>query len=80
MEEEKLDKGSYYIKSKKCVNSNYIARFLAKKNQEYCQCSFGACKVEVVIKYNGHSEYTYILTEEEIEKLKLLKTPNQTNN
>ena len=69
MEEIKLDKGSYHIKSEKCVNSSYIARFLATGDEEFCQCSHGSCKVEVVITYNGHNPYTYILTEEEIKNL-----------
>jgi len=63
---------SLQIISKKCVNSNYKARFLCKDNEECCQCSFGECKVEVLISYNGHTPYKYILTEKEIEDAKKL--------
>ena len=68
----KLDKGEYEIKNRKCVNSNFIARFLAKKNEEYCQCSFGECKIMVEIIYNGHSPRTYTLTEKEITDLPII--------
>ena len=66
---EKIDKGEYEIKDKRCVNSIWTARFLAKEGEEYCQCSFGDCKVRVEIEYNGHDPRTYILTEKEIANL-----------
>jgi hypothetical protein len=69
MTEIKLDKGIAQIIDSKCVNSNWKARFLCKDNEEYCQCSFGECKVKVSIEYNGHKPYTYILTEKEINNL-----------
>ena len=57
------------IVSSKCVNSNWPARFLAKDGQEYCQCSFGECKVEVLIEHNGHSPRKYVLTEGELAEV-----------
>lgn len=69
MEKEiKLDKGTAKIISDKCVNSVWPARFLAG-DREYCQCSFGDCKVVVSIEYNGHPARDYILTENEIKNL-----------
>lgn len=65
----KLDKGESHIIDGICVNSKHKARFLADENEEFCQCSFGDCKVMVSISYNGHSPYMYILTEEEINNL-----------
>ena len=56
------------IKNTNCVNSNFKARFLAKEGAEYCQCSFGECKVLVSISNNGHAQYDYVLTEEEIKE------------
>lgn len=73
METITLDKGEAKIKSKKCVNSNWTARFLAGDNEEYCQCGFGDCKIRVEITYNGHPPYTYILTETELYNLKISK-------
>jgi glutaredoxin-related protein len=61
---------SLEIKSNKCVNSNWPARFMAKGTEEYCQCSFGECKIKVLIAHNGHKPYEYILTEKEIEEAK----------
>jgi len=71
MKEEiiKLDKGEAHIIDGICVNSKHTARFLADEKEEYCQCSFGNCKVMVSISYNGHDPYMYILTEEEISSL-----------
>ena len=68
-EEIILDKGIAKIINTNCVNSNHKARFLANDNDDYCQCSFGECKVRVDIEYNRHSSYRYILTEKEIEDL-----------
>ncbi|MCP4354140.1 MAG: hypothetical protein GY793_00645, partial [Proteobacteria bacterium] len=53
------------IISTTCVNSKRIADFLAKPQQEYCQC-FGQCKVRVKSK----SGYIFILNEKEIKQLK----------
>ena len=52
------------IISKKCVNSNWIARFLSENGQECCEC-FGECKVQV----KNNRGYKYILTEGEIRTL-----------
>jgi hypothetical protein len=65
----KLDKGMAEIIDSKCVNSKWKARFLSTDIEEYCQCSFGECKVKVLIEYNGHNPHTYILTEKEINNL-----------
>jgi hypothetical protein len=66
----------YVIENQKCVNSNYKARFLADDNEDYCQCSIGDCKIRVSVEQNGHTPYTYILTEQELENLKIkLLTP-----
>lgn len=65
----KLDKGEAHIIDGICVNSKHKARFLASENEDYCQCSFGDCKVMVSISYNGYAPYMYILTEEEIKDL-----------
>jgi hypothetical protein len=67
-----LDKGEAEIISTSCVNSKYKARFLADENDDYCQCGFGECKVRVAISYNGHSPYTYTLTEKEIKSLPIV--------
>ena len=64
-----LDKGEAIIESRKCVNSNHPARFLASDNEECCQCSWGDCKVEVFISYNGHNHRKHILSEKEINEL-----------
>ncbi len=52
------------IVSKQCVNSKWVADFLANKSQEYCEC-FGKCKVKV----KCDKGYEYILTESEIKQL-----------
>jgi len=54
----------YKIVSKNCVNSKWIARFLAKENQECCQCNFG-CKIKV-----RNDRYEYIISEAEYWELK----------
>jgi len=72
-----LDKGGYEIHNRCCVNSNHVARFLAGDSEDWCQCGFGECKVRVAISYNGHSPYTYILTEKEIANLPTLSTPKE---
>ena len=53
------------IVSNICVNSNWVARFLAAEHQECCEC-FGECKVKV----ENEAGYIYVLTELEIENLK----------
>ena len=72
-----LDKGIAEIKNPKCVNSNWKASFLTANNEKYCQCSFGGCKVEVLITYNGHEPYRYILTESEINSLPIMLKDNK---
>ena len=59
--------GKTHIYSLLCVNSRQIASWLAKKNEEHCEC--GYCKVRVDIKRNGHTWYTYILTKDEVYNL-----------
>jgi len=65
----KLDKGEAHIIDGVCVNSKFKSNFLASKKEDFCQCSFGECKVRVSISYNGHDPYTYILTKQEINNL-----------
>lgn len=62
-------KNEIRIVSETCVNSKYKASFLAKENENSCQCSFGECKVRTVITCNGHEPYEYILTGKEIESV-----------
>jgi len=50
------------IIDKTCVNSKWVADFLADEHQECCEC-FGACKVRV----QAESNYIFILTKEEID-------------
>ena len=66
-----LDKGKAIV-DEKCVNSKYKARFLSSDEEDYCQCSFGECKVKVSIAYNGHEPYDYTLTENEIHNLSVI--------
>ena len=63
-----MEKNKLEINNTNCVNSKHKARFLAKDNEEYCQCSFGECKVRVLIAYNGNKPYEFILTENEIHE------------
>ena len=63
-----MEKETIKIVSTTCVNSHWIASWLAKNNQEYCQCSFN-CKVLVSIERSGHKPHTYILTEKEYNNL-----------
>jgi predicted house-cleaning noncanonical NTP pyrophosphatase (MazG superfamily) len=63
----------------KCVNSNWIARFLAGDGQECCQCGF-ECKVSVTVVFDqrhisttSNLTHTYILTEKELTELKRRK-------
>lgn len=46
-----------------CVNSQWVASFLAAEGQECCEC--GMCKVRV----KDNRGYKYIVTEEEMERL-----------
>ena len=51
------------LKSNRCVNSKWTARFLSKDNHEYCQCP--GCKVTVECE----DGYRLILNEEEIKEM-----------
>jgi hypothetical protein len=55
----------YEITINRCLNSKWIASFLAKKDQEHCQCGFD-CKIEV--KYIP-SNYKYIISGKEYQEL-----------
>ena len=44
-EHEQEYKPEYKLISTTCVNSHWIASFLAEEDQEYCEC--GMCKVNV---------------------------------
>lgn len=57
-------KEKYELVSKQCVNSKWIASFLATDGQEYCECGF--CKVKVK---NIDRDYDFIVTEKEINML-----------
>jgi len=70
-----MEKEEIKIVSITCVNSHWIASWLAKENQECCQCSFD-CKVMVNVATNGHKPHTYILTEKEYNNL---VNPTSTN-
>ena len=63
------------IISKKCVNSNWIAKFLSEKGQECCEC-FGECKVKV----KNNRGYEYILTEGEIRTLEKFEAEEKESN
>lgn len=56
----KIGYGVFELKSKKCVNSRWIARWLAE-GQECCQC-MASCKVRLISKDNSPD---LIVTEEE---------------
>lgn len=55
----------YKLLSKKCVNGHWVSRFLAKKNQECCECL--GCKIEIECISDG---YVLIIDEDEYYKLK----------
>ena len=61
-------KGKFKLLNSNCVNSNWTASWLAKPNQEHCQCGF-KCKVLVSIERNGHQPYTYIVDKAEYNKV-----------
>ena len=58
---------TFKILNKNCVNSNWIARWLAVKHQEHCECGFD-CKIKVNVKRNGHS-WDYVITKREFNVL-----------
>lgn len=55
--------GSLRINSTNCVNSKWVAFWLAKPKQEHCQCGF-ECKVKV-----NYRNYDYVLTKKELINL-----------
>jgi len=59
---------SLRIVSDNCVNSKWVADWLATKDQEHCQCMVG-CKIKVEFSQNGHKPYPYIVDELEYQKL-----------
>ena len=65
---------SLHIVSKQCVNSKWIASWLAKKGQECCECIV-ECKIRV--NYKGHE---YVVNKHEyrilIKSLKRLFSRN----
>lgn len=65
---QKNDWGKITIVSDTCVNSHWVASWLAKPEQEYCQCGFN-CKIKVNIERNGHKPYEYIVTEKEYNEI-----------
>ena len=55
--------GFLQINSTKCVNSDWVAFWLAKPKQEYCECGF-ECKIKV-----NYRNYDYVVTKKELIKL-----------
>jgi hypothetical protein len=55
--------GSLQIHNTDCVNSKWIALWLAQPHQEHCQCGF-ECKIKVT-----YGNYEYVLTERELREL-----------
>ncbi len=51
------------LKSNNCINSHWIANWLAKKDQECCECIV-SCKV--LVEYKGSS---FVVTEDEFKNL-----------
>lgn len=56
----------YKLVSSDCVNSKWTAKFLAKKNQEYCECPFD-CFVKVK---HIKSNYDFIISKADYYELK----------
>lgn len=63
--------GSLRINSTNCVNSKWVAFWLAKPKQETCQCGF-ECKIKV-----SYRNYDYVLTKKEL--IKLIKETEGSN-
>ena len=63
-----LQSKSLRIVSDKCVNSNWVADWVAMEGQEHCQCIVG-CKIKVEFSQNGHKPYPYIVDQLEYQKL-----------
>jgi hypothetical protein len=61
-------KNKFTIVSSKCVNSSWVATWLAYPKEECCQCGF-KCKIRVSVEMNGHPPYTYIVTKKEFKRL-----------
>jgi len=59
---------SLRVVSLKCVNSDWVADWVAMENQEHCQCIVG-CKIKVEFSQNGHKHYHYIVDQLEFNKL-----------
>ncbi len=57
-------KSKLKIISNTCVNSKWVASWLAKKDEEYCQCLVG-CKIAI-----SYHDYQYIVTQSEYNELK----------
>ena len=55
--------GSLRINSTNCINSKWVAFWLAKPKQEHCECGF-ECKIKV-----NYRNYDYVLTKKELIKL-----------
>ena len=63
--------GSLRINSTTCVNSRWVAFWLAKPKQECCECGF-ECKIKV-----NYRNYDYVLTKKEL--IKLIKQEESSN-
>ena len=65
----------YKIIETNCVNSKWKAKFLAKKNEKFCQCPFG-CKIKIRYK----TGYEYIISKDEYLELKAKKQLEEWKN
>ena len=50
----------FKVVSTNCVNSKWIADWLATEDEEHCQCGY-KCKVKVDVAKNGHPPYTFVV-------------------
>jgi hypothetical protein len=58
------------LKSKKCVNSLWVADWLAIEGQEHCECIV-ECKVIVSVSRNENdNQHDYVVTQGEYLKLR----------
>jgi len=52
----------------RCVNSYWVATWIAKKGEEDCDCGF-KCKIRVLISRNNDYKYEYVVDKSEMYKL-----------
>ena len=61
----------------RCVNSKWIASWIAKKNQEHCECGF-KCKIRVIIQQESDYQYEYVIDKKELYRLLTLPSGDKT--